>query len=159
MPISGSLFAKQVQQDHPAVMMLDWEDLIPENERNQLPEPRKINHDAEDTPPQPMFGGVRHELDGKFIKMPGFVIPLEGDNEKIYEFLLVPFLGACIHVPPPPPNQIVYVKFQQGTPLKKLWDVVYVTGYLKTETINADLGEAAYVIYGENVEHFEQRSS
>ena len=53
-------------------------------------------------------------LDGKTIRIPGYVLPLEFSGSKVTEFLLVPWVGACIHTPPPEPNQIVYVKARQG---------------------------------------------
>ena len=43
------------------------------------------------------------ELNGKRVKIGGYVVPLDFDATKVTEFLLVPFVGACIHVPPPPP--------------------------------------------------------
>lgn len=52
--------------------------------------------------PQPV-GGVNKKLDNQDVRIPGFVVPLEGDAKKITAFLLVPYFGACIHVPPPPP--------------------------------------------------------
>ena len=51
-------------------------------------------------------------LDGKLVKIPGYMVPLEDDSEVVSEFLLVPYVGACIHTPPPPPNQIVQVKYE-----------------------------------------------
>ena len=60
------------------------------------------------------------ELDGQSIKIAGFVIPLEFENKRITQFFLVPFYGACIHVPPPPPNQIILVKGSNGIGLWKL---------------------------------------
>ena len=136
-------------------LTLDWIDLIPKNERDKPPAPSKapVNHDA-DTPPQNMAGGFRDDLDGRQIRLPGFVIPLEGDSETVTELLLVPYFGACIHVPPPPPNQIVYVKFKQGVPIKGLWDVVYVKGKLKVEEVSSDLGQAGYLIEGVGVEAY-----
>ena len=53
-------------------------------------------------------------LDGKRVHIGGYVVPLDFDATRVKEFLLVPFVGACIHVPPPPANQIVYVKTEQG---------------------------------------------
>ena len=82
-------------------------------------------------------------------------MPLEGDSEVITEFLLVPYFGACIHVPPPPPNQIIYVKFPKGAPVQELWDVIYVVGELKTETISHELAETAYVIEGSKIEAYD----
>ena len=49
------------------------------------------------------------ELAGQNLALPGFVLPLEYDGKKVTEFLLVPWVGACIHTPPPPPNQMVHV--------------------------------------------------
>ncbi|MFA0071313.1 DUF3299 domain-containing protein, partial [Vibrio breoganii] len=78
-------------------------------------------------------GSFRKELVGKTVKIPGFVIPLEGDSETTTQFLLVPYYGACIHVPPPPTNQIIFVDAPDGTSNQALWDVVYVSGTLNIE--------------------------
>lgn len=80
-------------------------------------------------------------LNGKFIRLPGYVLPLDFDGGKTIEFLLVPFVGACIHVPPPPPNQIVHVKFQGGFKSQGLYTPVYVTGRLAAigETVDLSL--------------------
>ncbi|WP_083601642.1 DUF3299 domain-containing protein [Vibrio quintilis] len=158
--LSGGVFSEvAIAAKEPQIMSLDWEDLIPEQERMRVPveDDTPVDHDS-DTPPQAKLGSVRHELNNQLVKIPGFVIPLEGDDKTVTEFLLVPFLGACIHVPPPPPNQIVYVKFKHGAPIKKLWDIVNVVGYLKTETMNLDLGEAGYVLYGSQLEDFQPES-
>ncbi|MCG3758055.1 DUF3299 domain-containing protein [Vibrio cincinnatiensis] len=133
------------------VLKLDWIDLIPENERHlldQLGMPM-VDHTTSLPAKQTQVGSVRSELNGSKVKIPGFVIPLEGDENNVTEFLLVPYFGACIHVPPPPPNQIIYVKFPQGAPIQQLWDVVYVIGTLKTEIVSVDLAETGYLIEGE----------
>jgi len=71
---------------------------------------------------------VNASLDEQFIRMPGYVLPLEYAGSKVTEFLLVPFVGACIHVPPPPPNQIVHVKVKDGFEDTGIFTPVYVTG-------------------------------
>jgi len=53
-------------------------------------------------------------LDGRDVKLPGYVLPLDFDGTLVKSFLLVPYVGACIHVPPPPPNQIVFVQLKGG---------------------------------------------
>ena len=136
---------------------LDWLDLIPQSERAQfdqqgMPLP---DHSGSAQVNQSKVGHVRPELNGTLVKIPGFVIPLEGDENKITEFLLVPYFGACIHVPPPPPNQIIYVRFPEGAPVQELWDVVYITGKLKTETISLDLAETAYALEGTAISAYE----
>lgn len=137
-------------------LTLDWIDLIPENERNQFDSlgMPAIDHSG-GTMAQPMIGSMRQELDGSKVKIPGFVIPLEGDANTVTEFLLVPYFGACIHVPPPPPNQIIYVKFPKGAPVQQLWDVIYVIGTLKIETISHDLAQTGYLIEGTEIAEYD----
>jgi hypothetical protein len=71
------------------------------------------------------------ELDGQVIKLPGYVLPLDFEGTLVRSFLLVPYVGACIHVPPPPPNQIVYVELKLGFENKKLFAPVWVTGRIR----------------------------
>ncbi|KOO04107.1 DUF3299 domain-containing protein [Vibrio hepatarius] len=138
------------------VLQLDWIDLIPESERNMFDKQGMpaIDHSG-DVMQQSKIGSVRQELNGSTVKVPGFVIPLEGDENMVTEFLLVPYFGACIHVPPPPPNQIIYVKFPKGAPVQELWDVIYVIGTLKTETISHELAETGYVIEGTAITEYD----
>ncbi|WP_165310164.1 DUF3299 domain-containing protein [Vibrio ziniensis] len=139
------------------VLTLDWIDLVPESERNQFNQQGMpaANHDGEAPAQQSQLGAVRPELNGSTVKIPGFVIPLEGDENTVTEFLLVPYFGACIHVPPPPPNQIIYVKFPQGAPIQQLWDVVYVIGTLKTESMSLELADTGYVIEGTEITEYD----
>ncbi|MFG0773818.1 DUF3299 domain-containing protein [Vibrio plantisponsor] len=139
------------------VLTLDWIDLVPESERNQFNQQGMpaANHDGEAPAQQSQLGAVRPELNGSTVKIPGFVIPLEGDENTVTEFLLVPYFGACIHVPPPPPNQIIYVKFPQGAPIQQLWDVVYVIGTLKTESMSVELADTGYVIEGTEIAEYD----
>jgi hypothetical protein len=142
---------------HAEPLQLNWIDLVPENQRIQFDikgMPSQANHEG-DAAQQSMVGTVRTELDGSEVKIPGFVIPLEGDANMITEFLLVPYFGACIHVPPPPPNQIIYVKFPSGAPVQELWDVVYVIGELKTETMEHELAQTGYLLNGVRLEVYE----
>jgi hypothetical protein len=92
------------------------------------------------------------ELDGKRIRIGGYVVPLDFDATKIKEFLLVPFVGACIHVPPPPPNQIIYVKADEGFEVAGQFDPVYVTGTLKTARQFTGLAATGYTMEADRVE-------
>ena len=67
-------------------------------------------------------------LDGNVVRMPGYLLPLEMKDRQVTEFLLVPWVGACIHTPPPPPNQIVHVKLDKPYPLRGPFEPVWVTG-------------------------------
>ena len=104
---------------------------------------------------QPGSGGqvaVVQELDGKRVHIGGYVVPLDFEATNVKEFLLVPFVGACIHVPPPPPNQIVYVKSAKGFDVQGSFDPVYVTGTLKVASQYTGLAETGYSIDAEKVE-------
>lgn len=72
-------------------------------------------------------------LDGRLVKLPGYVLPLELGKKGVREFLLVPYIGACIHVPPPPPNQIVYVRSAQPFEVRDLYTPVTVTGRMSVK--------------------------
>ena len=91
-------------------------------------------------------------LDGKRVHIGGYIVPLDFDATRVKEFLLVPFVGACIHVPPPPANQIVYVKTEQGFDVQGTFDPVWVTGTLKVMTAFTGLAEAGYSLEAEKVE-------
>jgi hypothetical protein len=71
---------------------------------------------------------VNSAIDGKMIRIPGYVLPLEFSGTQVTEFLLVPWVGACIHTPPPEPNQIVYVKPEKAFDIRRMFDAVWVTG-------------------------------
>lgn len=76
---------------------------------------------------------VREDLNGREIRIPGYVLPLEFDGTDVTEFLLVPYVGACIHTPPPPANQIVHVKTDEGFAVEGLFTPVWVSGALRAE--------------------------
>jgi hypothetical protein len=71
---------------------------------------------------------VNPALDGKLVRIPGYLLPLEFSGKQVTEFLLVPWVGACIHTPPPPPNQIVHVKSDKPFEMNGNFDAVWVTG-------------------------------
>ena len=81
------------------------------------------------------------ELNGQRVRIPGYLLPLEMSDTKVKEFLLVPYIGACIHVPPPPPNQIVHVKIVQkeGYRVKTMYEPVWVSGEISVKSMVKDL--------------------
>ena len=129
-----------------------WEDLTPE-EFNEMISPN-VTHENSMAQLQPDAPLVE-SLNGKYVKIPGFVVPLEGNAEVTTEFLLVPYFGACIHVPPPPSNQIVHVKLAQGVPIDNLYDAIWVTGKLSTQGWKGDIASVGYSLEGESVTAFE----
>lgn len=93
-------------------------------------------------------------LDGQKIRSPGFMVPLEDNRAQVTEFLLVPNPQACIHAPPPPSNQMVYVRMVAG-PAKTLFGPVMVEGTLRITSQAHQYGTASFQIYGENVESYQ----
>lgn len=104
--------------------------------------------------PVTTLDGVVPELNGENVKLPGFVVPLDVVGDKVASFLLVPYFGACIHVPPPPPNQIVYVEFEDPVKLESMYDPVWVTGKLGLEGHSSTLAKAGYSMKGTSLEEY-----
>jgi uncharacterized protein len=99
---------------------------------------------------------VVEELDGLRVRLPGFVVPLELDERRMTEFLLVPYYGACIHVPPPPANQTIHVVAPEGREyVGELFDTVWVTGTLRVIRTSSDLAEAGYRIDVTEIEPYD----
>ena len=133
-----------------------WEDLIPKD-HVQIDTQAQANHEgSEQNWVQPdLDAPVVKALDGKSVSLPGFVVPLEGDSEVITEFLLVPYFGACIHVPPPPPNQIVHVTIKGGVPIDSLYDAIVVTGIISTQSWSGEIAQVGYKMKAVGVAPFE----
>ena len=99
---------------------------------------------------------------GRPIKIPGYAVPIEGDGgfDFITEFLLVPVFGMCIHVPPPPPNQVILVKMKEPVPFEMLLDAIWINGVLEVGEfmVGGEMiyeTETSYVLKGEKVVIYE----
>jgi len=152
---------KHAKSGPPVLVELDWKQLLPESERRSYsPLPPAPVHDyrGEAGPPaaqKPDFQ-VNKSLDGALVRLPGFIIPLEARRDGVMsEFLLVPYFGACIHVPPPPPNQIVYVTMPKRAALQSVYDAYWITGKLKLQNKATQLGSAAYELSAEKIETYQ----
>lgn len=142
-----------------------WEDMMPEGEEERLLEMYAdlqssmygygaiAEGSIDDKPIQIGTFNVVKELDGKQIRLPGYTVPLEY-SEEITEFLLVPYFGACLHAPPPPPNQTLYVKSDKPIKLGDLAQAVWVYGTLRTQTQNSDLADTAYTLELSRIEEY-----
>jgi hypothetical protein len=97
---------------------------------------------------------VEPSLNGERIRIPGFVIPLEKSGNKVSEFLLVPYFGACIHTPPPPPNQIIHVKASKPVANMRTMDTMWVSGLMQTRASETEMGQAGYQLKAERVEPY-----
>lgn len=100
---------------------------------------------------------VRPEFNNKRIRIAGYIVPIEyDDNQVITEFFLVPYFGACIHVPPPPPNQLIYVKHPKGFTLPDLYTPFWVDGTVVIETQENELGLSAYSMRNVKLERYQE---
>lgn len=98
---------------------------------------------------------IRPEFNKRLVKIPGFIVPLDiNEDDKATTFFAVPFFGACIHVPPPPPNQIIYATYKEGFLLERLYDPVWLYGRLSTEKIENDMATSAYSIKVDKITDF-----
>jgi hypothetical protein len=159
---------EQLKPPPPGVRDLTWEDLVPKdwNPRRVLDKLGLKKLEDDDPRANEILGQIRAEwdqapvvkdLDGQKVRLPGFVVMLEGDEKGVSEFLLVPYFGACIHVPPPPSNQLVHVFPEKTVPEKISAFPVWVTGTLTTVQADTKMGSAGYRIKGAKVEAYPWR--
>ncbi len=98
------------------------------------------------------YAPVVDELDGKRIKLAAYVTPLEFDGQtKMSEFLLVPYVGACMHTPPPPANQVVHANSEDTIELTSIYEPVWAIGTIHTETVTSNLAESGYRLEVESI--------
>jgi len=107
-------------------------------------------------PSSPIPAPVVEALDGQEVRIPGFIVPLESDEGGLLaEFFLVPYFGACIHVPPPPPNQIVYVTVDPPFNLESMWEPFWIEGRMRTKGHVSLIGTTAYSLTASKIEPYE----
>lgn len=162
--VAPFIFAAEPAASAPALKaasarQIDWDELLPPVERDRAasdaPAPIHDYLGRGMAAAQRGSYDVNPALNGANVKIPGFVVPLEMDvNGRVREFFLVPYFGACIHVPPPPPNQIVYVRLAESAKMGSIYQAQWVTGTLRAETKNSRLGAAAYTLSATNVEPY-----
>lgn len=155
-----------------AAMKIKWSELVPKNMPAAKPnktffagsEKSDPNGDAPPPLPEGKFMSMKRKqpgsgrppaivsaLNGKRVEIGGYVVPLDFDATTVKEFLLVPFVGACIHVPPPPANQIIYVKAENGLDIGGTFEPVTVVGTLKTDAASTGLADTGYTMEAESV--------
>ncbi|BFM11230.1 hypothetical protein R50072_13830 [Simiduia litorea] len=154
--------------DNTHYTLVEWVDLIPDDDLHALENPPAYIDDIEDGSPDDSLSSqlktsssptedryqqaltstkIRPEFNGRDIRIPGFIVPLDfNEQQVITTFFLVPFFGACLHLPPPPPNQIIYAEFEPGLRLEALYDPFWIQGRLSTTLIENEMATAAYSI-------------
>lgn len=150
LPFMGSrAFAEEI-------IDLDWVDLLPEGETAIPNEMRGlIQHD--DAPLQslqPSSSEVRADWNGKIVRLPGFIVPIDYSGSGVVAFILVPFVGACVHVPPPPANQLVFVTTQTPYETEGLFEPVNVVGMFGVSSLSTQLAEIGYALSADMIEPY-----
>lgn len=151
------------------VRQLQWAELIPEGAPPSPPPALQDLHDlsqladvlaAETGPAATQLSPaapVVEALDGLQVKMPGYIVPLGMSEEgRVIEFLLVPYYGACIHVPPPPSNQIVHATSELGVRVDELYQPFWIEGPLNVEHASSELAEAGYRMQAQKIYFYER---
>jgi hypothetical protein len=91
------------------------------------------------------------------VRLPGYVVPLQTDRDGVREFLLVPYFGACIHMPPPPANQIILVRLAQPAKQLRSMDTVWASGVMRLDRQPSDMGVSGYRLDAANVEPYRNK--
>ena len=160
---------------------LNWEDLMPEGAEEELirqqeeffamleqryaanattladAQPLGEIEEGSSMDYMPQFGNFDtvEDLDGQYVRIPGYVVPFDFDQKRRQtEFLFVPYMGACIHTPPPPPNQIIFVRANPGERIGDIWAPYWLEGTLTGEAQQSDVGDAAYSLDLEKLEPY-----
>jgi nickel/cobalt exporter len=85
-----------------------------------------------------VLGATTTHLD-KVVAMDGYILPLRTEQGQVVEFLLVPWAGACVHTPSPPPNQIVHVNYPDGFVAQSRFTPIRLEGRLTHRPAEYDL--------------------
>ena len=165
--LASLIFTCESEAQNSSYEEVEWTQLMPKDDLDALLNPPEYLYDIEDGSEEDTLENldakpfenekdkryqqalssarVIESYNNKSIRIPGFIVPLESEEGKrITEFFVVPYFGACLHLPPPPPNQIIYVNFEQGVELESLYDAFWFEGKLTINTVENELGTSAY---------------
>lgn len=149
--LACSFFAERASAE--TIVDITWKDLIPVGDR-ALPANilTIVPHDEGAMPASQLrSSGVRTDWNGQTVRLSGFVVPIDYQGTGVTAFILVPFVGACVHVPPPPANQLVFVTTSTPYELAGLFDPVTVTGMFGTASTSTQLAEIGYALSADTV--------
>lgn len=157
---------------------VDWQDLLPKQDLDALLNPPASLQDIQDGSAADSYTSkiksraptkndnryqqalsskiIKPEFNNRAIRIPGFMVPVEfNDEQTVTTFFLVPFFGACLHMPPPPPNQIIYAEYEPGIKLDSLQDPFWIEGTLSTTLVENDMATAAYSMTVDSISKYQ----
>ncbi|MGR3453951.1 DUF3299 domain-containing protein [Pseudooceanicola sp.] len=138
------------------VVDLEWRDLLPEDDRS-LPGNLAgiVPHDESSlAAQQPVSTGIRTDWNGQIVRLSGFIVPIDHKGTGVTAFILVPYVGACVHVPPPPANQLVFVTTGKPYESSGMFEAVTVTGMFGTASTSTQLAEIGYALSADEIRAF-----
>jgi hypothetical protein len=135
---------------------LEWTDLIPERQTTlPLVVQEMIQHDQLPlSSDQPASSGVRTDWNGQIVRLPGFIVPIDYSGTGVTAFILVPYVGACVHVPPPPANQLVFVTSETPYETEGLFEAVNVIGMFGVSSMTTHLAVIGYALSAYRIEPY-----
>lgn len=159
--------------------LIEWIQLMPEDDLQALLNPPEYLADVVDGSPEDSVEAfsdseivdeqsqrfqqaltstrVIQAFKDQHVKIPGFIVPLNSDEQqRAIEFFIVPYFGACLHMPPPPPNQIIYATLDEGVTVPSLYNPFWFEGTMAIETVENDLGKSAYRLILDRVYPYEE---
>ena len=139
------------------IVDLDWSDLLPEDETaipNTLRGLVEHDNDAPLYSQQPSSSGVRTEWNGQIVRLPGFIVPIDYEGTGVTAFILVPYVGACVHVPPPPANQLVFVTTETPYESEGLFEAVNVIGMFGVSSLSTQIADIGYALSADKIVPF-----
>jgi hypothetical protein len=103
-------------------------------------------------------------FDKQAVSIAGFVVPIDYfEAQNVQSLFLVPYFGACLHFPPPPPNQIIFSQLEHGFDELDITKAYLLKGVLRRGLFEDPLGTSAYMLdvvsieaYYENPDDFRQ---
>ena len=138
---------------HAAPYALNWPELIPEQAHSVIPQEPALHDEQAPAAAQPAPDApIVPALNGQQVRIPGYIVPLESTADgRVVNFFLVPYYGACIHVPPPPANQIIYVQSAHPVAQEALWQPYWVQGTLYAERSASASVHAGYRLEAQQI--------
>ena len=160
---------------------IEWTDLIPAADLEALSNPPSYITDIEEGSEAELAGQVAGAIaaasddryqqalvstrvvatyDQQAVRLAGFIVPLDFDDDmNITEFFLVPYFGACLHLPPPPPNQIIHISDATGIALDEIFTPFWISGILSTRLLDTEVATSAYSMTLDNYELYKDEQS
>ena len=150
----------------PDAREIEWKDLSPPLSKQAQAAAAKLNAAIDTMSDEDIADAIAlidengseliEALDGETVSLEGYLVPLDFEATEAKAFVLVPYMGACIHVPPPPPNQIVFIEYEDGVPMEALeeniWTPFRVTGNLRAAPARTELADVGYQMSASSIQ-------